>query len=68
MECRITLGGFVPKKGAKAFELNGSDPMAGNEISRLDNVKIGEKAIDDIGPSFGYVFPAHSATIIEMDI
>ena len=68
MECRITLDGFAPKKGARAFELNGSDSMAHNEIGHPDNVKIEEKAINDIGPGFGYVFPAHSATVIEMDL
>ena len=58
----------MPKQGASAFELNGPDPMARAEIGHPDRVKIEERTIQDIGPDIRYVFPAHSVTIIEMDV
>ena len=68
VECRLTLDGFAPQPGTTVFELNGPDPMAHAEIGQPDRVKIEERTLQDIGPDFRYVFPAHSVTIIEMAV
>ena len=67
-ECRIALDGFTPKREARVFELNGPYPMARIEIGHADIVNVQEKTITGIGSDFRYVFPAHSATVIEMDV
>ena len=42
--------------------------MAHAEIGQPDRVTIEERTLQDIGPDFRYVFPAHSVTIIEMNV
>ena len=68
VDCRITLDGFMPKQEANVFELNGPDSMARNEVGHPEKVKVEQKTTKGIGPDFRYVFPAHSATVIEMDV
>jgi len=68
IECSISMEGFSPKKVAKVYELNGPDVMAENDFDNPEKVKIKDKTIKNAASRFSYVFPAHSATIIELEI
>jgi len=68
IECPIFLEGFSPKKEGKVYELNGSDIMIVNDFDNPERIKIRNKIIKNTAPRFSYVFPAHSATVIELEI
>jgi len=68
IECSISLEGFSLKEEAKIYELNGPDVMAVNDFDNPERISIKDKTIKNISPGFDYVFPAHSATIIELKI
>jgi len=42
--------------------------MAVNDFDNPKRINIKDKTIKNISPGFDYVFPAHSATIIEVEI
>jgi len=58
------------KVGSKAtlFEINGASPEIENSFSELENVKIVEKGFSEAGEKFGYVFPAHSITLLKLSV
>jgi len=64
IKCRISLGGFSPKKEAKVLELNGPSWDAQNRVGAKEEVKIEESFISNVATEFDYVFPAHSATVL----
>ncbi|RLE08549.1 alpha-N-arabinofuranosidase [Candidatus Aerophobetes bacterium] len=66
IECSIILEGFSPGKEARIYELNGPDVMAVNDFDNPERVKITGKTIKNASREFSYVFPAHSATVIEL--
>ena len=66
IECPIFIKNFLPKKEQKVYELNGPDVMAVNDFDNPERIRIKDRTIKNIGPRFSYVFPAHSATIIEL--
>lgn len=68
IECPIFLEGFSPSAQAKVYELNGPDVMAVNDFDNPKRISIKDKTIKNISPGFSYVFPAHSATIIELKL
>jgi len=68
IECSISLEGFSLKEEAKVYELNGPDVMAVNDFDNPERISIKDKTIKNISPGFSYVFPAHSATIIELKV
>jgi len=68
IECSISMEGFSPRKVAKAYELNGPEVMAVNDFDNPEKVKIKDKTIKNAASRFSYVFPAHSATIVELEV
>lgn len=56
--------------GSKAtvFEINGAAPETVNSFSEPDNVKINQREISGVGNKFDYVFPAHSVTLLKLDL
>ena len=68
IECSISMEGFSPRKMAKVYELNGPDVMAVNDFDNPEKVKIKDKTIKNAASRFSYVFPAHSATVIELEV
>jgi len=68
IECPISIEGFSPKKEGKVYELNGPDVMAMNDFNNPERIRIVDKAIKNISSRFSYVFPAHSATVIELEV
>jgi len=68
IECPISIEGFSPKKEGKVYELNGPDVMAMNDFNNPEKIRIVDKAIKNISSRFSYVFPAHSATVIELEV
>jgi alpha-N-arabinofuranosidase len=68
IECPIFIKGFSPKEEEKVYELNGPDVMAVNDFDNPERIRIKDKTIKNISPRFSYVFPAHSATIIEFKV
>jgi len=65
--CSISMEGFSPRKEAKAYELNGPNVMAVNDFDNPERVKITDKTIENASSEFSYIFPAHSATVIEFE-
>jgi len=68
IECPISIEGFSPKKEGKIYELNGPDVVAMNDFDNPERIRIADKTIKNISPRFSYVFPAHSATVIEFKV
>ena len=68
LTARIELKNIFPKIGAKVFELNGPEPLAKNELGKLEKVKIKKIPFNNIGANFSYSFPAHSVSIIEIEL
>ncbi len=68
IESPIFLEGFSVREEAKVYELNGPDVMAVNDFDNPQRIRIKDKTIKNISPRFSYVFPAHSATIIEVKV
>ena len=68
IECQIELRGFSLKPEARAFELNGPDVMAENKMGEPEVVKVIQVTPPRTAEIFTYVFPAHSATVIEIKI
>lgn len=68
IECPISLKSFSVQEEAKVYELNGLNVMATNDFDNPERIRIKDKTIKNIRPEFSYVFPAHSATIIELKI
>lgn len=68
IECPISLKDFSVEEEAKVYELNGLNVMATNDFDNPERIRIEGKTIKNISPRFSYVFPAHSATIIELKI
>jgi len=68
IECPISIEGFSPKEEGKVYELNGPDVMAMNDFNNPERIRIVDKAIKNISSRFSYVFPAHSATVIELEV
>jgi len=60
--------GFFLREEAKVYELSGPDVMAVNDFDNPERISIKDKTIKNISSRFSYVFPAHSATIIEVEI
>ena len=68
IECPISLEGFSLKEEAKVYELNSPDVMAVNDFDNPERISIKDKTIKNVSSRFGYIFPAHSATIIELKV
>jgi len=64
---QVNLKGWQPAAGsAQVFELNGKAWDAFNPYGSTDNVNITQKSVTVGQPTFSYVFPAHTATVIEL--
>jgi len=68
IECPIFLEGFSPSTQAKVYELNGPDVMATNDFENPEKVKIKTGMIKNAASKFSYSFPAHSCTVIELNV
>jgi len=66
MECIIELRGCSLQKTGRVFELNARDVDEYNDREYKDRVKVMEKPRIRIDQTFSYVFPAHSATVIQI--
>ena len=66
MECAIELRGYSPQETGRVFELNAEDVNASNDRDGKENVRVMEKQSIQVAQSFTYVFPAHSATVIQI--
>ncbi len=67
---RIEIAGAALAPAATVRELNGDDGMAYDTFESPDRTRVTERALDldlDNG-RFDYVFPAHSATLIELTV
>jgi alpha-N-arabinofuranosidase len=63
----VIKGGDMGKR-ARIWELNGPNVESYNDVSHPNDVNVKEKPTIDVSKRFNYIFPAHSATIIEMDL
>ena len=68
MECLVELRGCSPQGTGRVFELNAEDVRAYNDRDNKENVRVTEKSGVEIAQSFTYMFPAHSATVIQIAI
>lgn len=66
MECMIELRRYSPQGTGRVFELNAEDANAFNDRDNNENVRVVEKPSIEVAQSFNYVFPAHSATVIQV--
>ncbi len=66
MECLIELRGCSPQATGRVFELNAKDENAFNDRENMEDVRVLEKHSIEVAQSFTYVFPAHSATVIQI--
>lgn len=53
-------------EAARIYELNGKNRDAANPYGRADNVNVREKTISMGQAPWSYIFPAHSATVLQM--
>jgi alpha-N-arabinofuranosidase len=67
IRARINISGFVPGASGRVYALNGPDPTSSNDYLHPDVVSIRRSSFAPSGNAFDYVFPAHSATTLEMD-
>jgi alpha-N-arabinofuranosidase len=49
-------------------ELNAPDVTKANDFDSPNEVAVREHSVTVVGPRFEYVFPAHSATLIELSL
>jgi alpha-N-arabinofuranosidase len=52
----------------RAYEVNGDDPGATNSFEQPNSVTVQEKRVDRPGSEFAYTFPAHSVTVLRMEV
>jgi alpha-L-arabinofuranosidase len=55
-------------RGATAFEINGASADAENSFAHPENVRINQRSVTDVGEKFSYTFPAHSVTVLKMQL
>ena len=62
--------GFAPlaRKQIVAYEVNGGDPSVGNSFEYPRSVDVRESRLDVGGDRFEYTFPAHSVTLLRMQV
>jgi len=68
MNTEIRIEGGRPKGTARVWELNGDRTDSYNDIDHPQDVKIEEKGTISVASEFDYVFPAHSVTVLEMNL
>jgi len=68
IEALVELRGPTPASRGIAYELNGEAATSANDFDKPDEVQIREKSIEGVAERFKHVFPAHSATILEMPV
>jgi alpha-N-arabinofuranosidase len=66
--CNFRLRDVTVKARGTVHELNGADILAANDLTHPDKVRITESVFDGAGSSFTYELPAHSATILELEV
>ena len=66
IECTIKLRDFRTLNEGEVYELNAEDVMSANDFDSPDNVRITKKKISSVATSFNYIFPRHSATVLEI--
>ena len=66
--CRIRIRNASVKPAMKVYELNGGDIEAGVDTAGSGAVKIMNRIDTGVGVNFQHTFPAHSVTIMELDI
>ena len=66
--CRIRIRNASVGSEMKVYELNGADIEAGVDTKGSGSVKIEAKNASGAGADFQYSFPAHSVTIMELDV
>jgi alpha-N-arabinofuranosidase len=64
----IAIGNARAEGNAQVFEINGASVESENSSSKPDNVRIEQKSPVPAGSSFSYTFPAHSITILKVNI
>jgi alpha-N-arabinofuranosidase len=52
----------------RAYEVNGDDPGATNSFEQPNAVAVEEKRVERPGSEFAYTFPAHSITVLRMEV
>jgi len=53
---------------AQVFEINGASADSENSFSEPNNVRIVSKDAESVGTAFNYTFPAHSITLLKLNI
>jgi alpha-N-arabinofuranosidase len=64
----IAVDGVHVDGKAQAFEINGASPDSENSFAAPENVRIQQKDPVPAGASFSYTFPAHSITLLKLNI
>jgi alpha-L-arabinofuranosidase len=54
--------------GVRACEVNAAHPGATNSFDHPDAVKVEERSVAGDGSGFEYTFPAHSITILRIEV
>jgi alpha-N-arabinofuranosidase len=64
----ISLKNARTDGNAQVFEINGASAEAENSFSQPNNVGIEQKNPIPVGSTFNYTFPAHSITLLKLEI
>lgn len=64
----IAIKNARPEGNAQVYEINGASAESENSFSEPNNVRIEQKSYIPAGSSFNYTFPAHSVTLLKVNI
>ena len=64
----IELGSGTTIKAAVAYDVTGDDPTVRNSFDRPDAVTVQERPLTAGGPSLELTLPAHSVTIVRVEV
>jgi alpha-L-arabinofuranosidase len=68
IEAKLTINNKTLASKATLFEINGASPEIENSFSEPGNVGIIQKEFAKAGEKFDYVFPAHSITLLQLNL
>lgn len=64
----ITFADAVRIQSARAYEVNADNPNTSNSFEKPDQVTIQEHPVDAGQQEFSYTFPAHSLTLLHLEL
>jgi len=64
----VEIGNGAPITSAVAYEVNGDDPTVLNSFDRPDAVTVKERSLSAAGASLELTLPAHSVTVVRLQL